>query len=341
MSLHKVHSVNTVQTKGSSTNMPNSFSDLKKQKSIRNLSEKMESLTAKKSFKDERLWEPQRDAAGNYAGIIRFLDAPRGEQAPFVRRYNHGFKVGGRWFIENCPTTLGLPCPVCEANGELWNSGLESDKVIARDRKRKESWYCNILVIKDPTSPENNGKHFLYRFGSKIMGKILEAAKDNPVIDMEGVDVQKFWGGADFAIKIREDKGYPNYDDSVFRNPSDLFGGDDEKIEALWNGLYSLQKIIDPSEFIEYNELKEKFDKIAYGRTGSSEHTKSTEMDINSLNGDNTPDPAPVLPKSKSPSRPDTSSATLPVEVENAPFKTGDDDEDDDNPLSFFKTLAN
>ena len=28
-------------------------------------------------------------------------------------------------------------CPVCEGNTELWNSGMESNKGIARDRKRK------------------------------------------------------------------------------------------------------------------------------------------------------------------------------------------------------------
>ena len=44
--------------------------------------------------------------------VIRFLDSPEGEELPYVKLYNHGFKIGSRWFIENCPTTLKQQCPV-------------------------------------------------------------------------------------------------------------------------------------------------------------------------------------------------------------------------------------
>ena len=45
----------------------------------------------------------------------------------------------------------------------------------ARKRKRKLSYYANILVVSDPKHPENEGKVFLYKFGKKIFDKITEA----------------------------------------------------------------------------------------------------------------------------------------------------------------------
>ena len=81
----------------------------------------------------------------------------------------------GGWFIENSLTTLGQKDPVSEYNSQLWNSGLESDKDVARKQKRKLSYYSNIYVVKDPVNPDNEGKVFLFKFGKKIFDKITAA----------------------------------------------------------------------------------------------------------------------------------------------------------------------
>ena len=57
---------------------------------------------------------------------------------------------------------------------DLWNTGVDSDKEIARKRKRKLSYYSNIYVVSDPKHPENEGKVFLFKFGKKIFDKITE-----------------------------------------------------------------------------------------------------------------------------------------------------------------------
>lgn len=63
---------------------------------------------------DATEWKPTTDTNGNGTAIIRFLPATEntGHVTPIVKIYNHGFKEGNRWFIENCPTTLGGECPV-------------------------------------------------------------------------------------------------------------------------------------------------------------------------------------------------------------------------------------
>ena len=146
-----------------------SFQNLKSRskQSTEKLTAELSKLSKKSSdsYKDERVWRPQTDKTGNGYAVIRFLPACDGEDIPWARVFSHAFKGKGGWFIENCPTTIGGKCPMCEVNNELWNSGLESDKDIARAQKRKLSYYSNILVVSDPANPENEGKVFLYKYG--------------------------------------------------------------------------------------------------------------------------------------------------------------------------------
>ena len=46
------------------------------------------------------------------------------------------FKEAGGWYIENSLTTLNQKDPVSEENTRLWNTGVDSDKEIARKRKK-------------------------------------------------------------------------------------------------------------------------------------------------------------------------------------------------------------
>src|ERR1017187_6821568 len=68
-------------------------------------------------------YQPFIDKSGSGSAVLRFLPAFPGEEFPFVRLFNHAFQLGGKWFIENCPSTLNHPCPVCEDNAALWKRG--------------------------------------------------------------------------------------------------------------------------------------------------------------------------------------------------------------------------
>ena len=127
----------------------------------------------KKSYVDERLWRPQLDKSGNGYAVIRFLPPCDGENLPWAKLWSHAFQgPTGQWYIENSLTTLSQKDPVSEHNTRLWNSGVESDKEIARKQKRKLQYYSNIYVVSDTKNPANEGKVFLYRFGKKIFDKL-------------------------------------------------------------------------------------------------------------------------------------------------------------------------
>jgi len=244
-----------------------SFNELKKKSKVSNLEDlvkKLEDQNKKESYRDERFWRPEMDKSGNGFAIIRFLPEVAEEDLPWVKYYNHAFNGPGGWYIENCLTSLGQKDPVSELNTQLWNSGVESDKNIARDRRRKLHYVSNILIVSDPSNPQNEGKVFLFRYGSKIFEKIQEAMKPE-FKDEEAINPFDFWKGANFRLKIRKVAGYTNYDKSEFDAPSSVLGGDDAKLEQLWKTQYPLKEFIDPKNFKTYDELKDRMFQVLGG----------------------------------------------------------------------------
>ena len=213
-----------------------SFASLKKKSgSFDKLTQQIEKMSKPQGAgPDERLWKPGVDKSGNGYAVIRFLPEPEGEDLPWAQVWSHAFQGPGGWYIENSLTTLGQKDPVGELNRTLWNSGLDSDKEIARKQKRKLSYYSNIYVVKDQLNPQNEGKVFLYKYGKKIHDKIVSSMQPQ-FEDEEPINPFDLWSGADFRIKIQTIGGYWNYDKSDFAAPSTLGGFDDEKLEERLN----------------------------------------------------------------------------------------------------------
>jgi len=211
---------------------------------------------------DNRIWKPAVDKAGNGYAVIRFLPAPDNPDIPWVKYYSHGFKgETGKWFIEDCPTSVGETCPVCEANSKLWNSGIDDDKEIARDRKRRLHYLSNILVLKDSQNPENEGKVFLYKYGAKIFSKLMEAMQ--PAFEDETpVNPFNLFNGANFKVKIKQVGGYWNYDSSEFDKASALFDGDEKMLKKVFDGLHPIAEFSDKANYKSYEELKNKLDSV-------------------------------------------------------------------------------
>jgi len=146
--------------------------------------EKIDSPQESKSYIDDRFWKPEVDKSGNGSAVIRFLPPVDGEDIPWARVFNHGFQgPTGLWYIENSLTTLGKKDPVSEYNSQLWNSGIEANKEIARKQKRRLTYISNIYVVTDSKNPQNEGKVFLYKYGKKIFDKINDVM--NPEFEDE------------------------------------------------------------------------------------------------------------------------------------------------------------
>ena len=265
---------------------------------------------------DERIWKPTVDKAGNGYAVIRFLPASEGAELPWVRYWDHGFKgPTGLWYIENSLTSIGQPDPVGELNSRLWNSGIESDKDKARVQKRRLHYVTNILVLQDPSNPQNEGKVFLYQFGKKIFDKIMDVMQPS-FADETPVNPFDFWDGADFKLKIRNVEGYRNYDKSEFSSASALYESDESKLEAVYNQLHNLSEYTDPKNYKSYDELKAKLMRVLGEEVDMG---APTVQQMNAVN-----DPAPM---------PEPVQAPVTAEEMNK--------EDDDDTMSYFAKLAN
>ena len=285
----------------------------------------------KKSYVDERLWKPELDKTGNGYAVIRFLPAVNGEDMPWAKLWNHAFQgPTGQWYIENSLTTISQKDPVSEMNTAYWNSGLESDKEIARRQKRKLQYYSNIYVVSDSKHPEKEGKVFLFRYGKKIFDKIMEAMQ--PAFDdEEPINPFDFWKGANFKLKIRKVDGYWNYDKSEFENPSALFD-EDELIEEVWKKQYALAEFTAPTNFKSYNELKTRLNTVLAGTTtvGNVTTLMEDEPVVTATFVDTKEEPAPSI----------SVTAEMPGITVTAGSAQADDDEEEDT-MDYFQKLAN
>lgn len=295
--------------------MASSFADLKKSrtKDLEKLTSEISKLTdkesTKKSYEDTRFWKPTVDKAGNGMATIRFLPAPSGDDVPWVQVFSHSFQGPmGKWYIENSLTTLNKKDPVSEHNSVLWNSGIESNKDVARKQKRKLNYIANVYVVKDPSNPDNDGKVFLFKFGKKIFEKLNDLM--NPQFeDEKPINPFDLWEGANFKLKIRKVEGYQNYDKSEFESLAPL-SRDEDDLEKIWKSEYALNEFLSDSNFKSYDELLTKLNSVL-GLDGSD----------------------PVIAR---PSQP-AARTEKPKTVEST--KSWNDDSDDEG-LSYFEKLA-
>jgi len=298
-----------------------SFSTLKKNSNsaFEKLTRELEKISSTESNTgDDRFWKPELDKSGNGYAVIRFLPAPEGEDIPWVKVFSHAFQGPGGWYIENSLTTLGKSDPVGDMNRELWNSGSDKDKEIARKQKRKLSYYSNIYVVKDPVNPQNEGKVFLFKFGKKIFDKIMGAMQPE-FEDESPVNPFDLWQGADFKLKIMKKDGYWNYDKSEFASSGTLGNFDDDDLEVIYKKEHSLSAFTDASNFKTYEELEKRMSLVLKGRPQQrvdmeTEEDEDFEVEI-----------------------PRTTSSASKVREEVTPRISSEDESDT---LSFFAKLA-
>ena len=267
------------------------FSDFKRRSksNLDELSKKIQESSNKESYKDDRFWRPELDKSSNGYAVIRFLPAPPNEELPWAKLYSHAFQGKGGWYIENSRTTLGEKDPLSEMNSELWNSGKDTDKDIARARKRKLQYISNILIVSDPANPQNEGKIVLYKYGKKIFDKIQEAMEPE-FADEEKINPFDFWAGANFKLKVRKVAGFINYDKSEFDSMSAMLNGDDDKLEELWKKQYPLKPFTEESNFKSYDELKKRMQDVIGDDIRFTQVTNATIEDVASTQDDTATD---------------------------------------------------
>lgn len=225
---------------------------------------------------DPRFWFPVQDKAGNATATIRFLPAPPvdGDDGVAQVSYKHYKFKGptGKEYRQRSRTSFkGEKDPVAELNSILYNTSEDKEhpaRKQAYNQRQTQTFISNILVLKDPATPENEGKVFLFRYGPGI-NEMIEAKRkpafegDTPIVVFDP------WAGLDFRLVITKQGQFNNYDKSAFaQTPSAI--GDDDYIDTIWNSEYSLAAEVAPDKFKSYDELKKILSEVLGTSVGGS-----------------------------------------------------------------------
>jgi hypothetical protein len=188
---------------------------------------RLSALKAKMQADSKRSFDGKKDREDFWQtptgeSTVRLLHHPN-DESPVIPYYNHAFKEK-EWFIEDCPLSIDLPCPVCEAG--------------RKGHERKVYFVANVFV------PDTWAIQW-WKFGQQIFD-VIEAGERggvNPFDPIEGAHLM--------VVK-------PEYTRSRFVAASPL-GTEDEivKILARCRPLSAIVKLK------PYSELKAKYERIA------------------------------------------------------------------------------
>lgn len=178
---------------------------------------------------------------------IRILPAAKEGDTPFAELFIHSKEVDGKTRKYACLKEMyDKPCPFCEAREELYASGEDSDKEIAKKFYARRTYVCRVVERDN----EDEGVKF-WRFNHDFRNqgtfdKIID------IVASKG-DVTDLQTGRDLTINIKRDQNGNCVISSItYEDPSPLHEDSakaDEwvKDERTWGDVYSVK----PYEYLE------------------------------------------------------------------------------------------
>lgn len=262
------------------------FNALRQRKgsSFEALQKKAESTGASGFKKDERIWAPKMNKDNKSSNIIRLLPVPYVDEVAaaegkidasncvtLAKVLSYSFQGPNGWYVEKALATFGDIDPVRVHDQPLWKIQKEQKdealKKILVARLPKTDYYVGILVIKDGTNSENNGKVMLYKFGETVK-KIIDKC-DKPEFDTDPrFDPFDPWSGRNLILNLTYsskkigDKDVMVPDFTGVKWSDECVIGSDEEIERIWKEQHSIAAFYDRSTFKTFEELDTKFNKV-------------------------------------------------------------------------------
>lgn len=193
--------------------------------------------------------------------LVRLVPNLQSPERTIYHYYHHLWKsvLTNQLVSVLCPATYGERCPIDEYRSKIYRTNNESEIKRIQPIRRNENWLVNVYVVKDPTTPENQGQVKILRMG-KQLNKIVTDA-------ISGDDSEEFGSrifdlsdkGCNLRIKVEQNEGgYPTYVSSKFMSPSLLDGATD--LDAVYNSFKPMDNIFEHKTTEDINKLlKEHF----------------------------------------------------------------------------------
>lgn len=227
----------------------------------------------KSDFGDDRFYKLKRDENGNGAAIIRFLPDPNMKLLQQLYRINCNGQKGAerRWVSELSPQNINQPDPFHKMWADLWQAGKKEE---ARQFARQTRFYTNILVIKDPAEPANEGKVFLLDLSQSLKLMLENAMFPSDADRALGAEPKALFNplqGHNFKlVSSKAATGFITYEkSSVVDAVTSVFDSKEEAVTFIKENCYPLDDFLKPEAYKSYEELQQKLDYVMF-RDGSA-----------------------------------------------------------------------
>ena len=232
---------------------------------------------------DNRFYRLKRDENGNGAAIIRFLPDPNMSLLQQIWKINVNNQKGNdrRWVSELSPQNINQPDPFHKAWADLWQQGKKEE---ARKFARQTRYYANILVIKDPATPENEGKVFLLDMSQSLKQMLENAMFPSDADRALGAEPKALFNplqGHNFKlVSAKESTGFLGYSkSSVVDAVTSVFDSKEEAVTFIKENCHPLDDFLKPEAYKSYEELQEKLNYVMFRDTpATAQGAKSAEV---------------------------------------------------------------
>lgn len=222
----------------------------------------------KSDFGDDRFYKLKRDENGNGAAIIRFLPDPNMKLLQQLYRINCNGQKGAerRWVSELSPQNINQPDPFHKMWADLWQAGKKEE---ARQFARQTRFYTNILVIKDPAEPANEGKVFLLDLSQSLKLMLENAMFPSDADRALGAEPKALFNplqGHNFKlVSSKAATGFITYEKSSVMDPvTSVFDSKEEAVTFIKENCYPLDDFLKPEAYKSYEELQQKLDYVLF-----------------------------------------------------------------------------
>jgi probable phage ssDNA binding protein len=237
----------------------------------------------KSDFGDDRFYKLKRDENGNGAAIIRFLPDPNMKLLQQLYRINCNGQKGAerRWVSELSPQNINQPDPFHKMWADLWQAGKKEE---ARQFARQTRFYTNILVIKDPAEPANEGKVFLLDLSQSLKLMLENAMFPSDADRALGAEPKALFNplqGHNFKlVSSKAATGFITYEkSSVVDAVTSVFDSKEEAVTFIKENCYPLDDFLKPEAYKSYEELQEKLNYVMFRDTpATAQGAKSAEV---------------------------------------------------------------
>jgi hypothetical protein len=234
-----------------------------------NLFESIKEAINKKTTNESGFRDFMKLEIGN-TYLVRLIPNVNEPERTLYHYYHHLWKstITNQLVSVLCPSTYGERCPIDEYRSKIYRTNNESEIKRIQPIRRNENWLANVYVVKDPTTPENEGQIKILRMGKQLNKIITDAITGDDAEEFGAKIFDLSEKGCNLRIKVEQNEGgYPTYVSSKFMSSSPIENL--TNVEEIYNSFKPMDTIF---EHKNYDEILKTFNTHFLGE----EETHST-----------------------------------------------------------------